>query len=265
VIADSALKDLLSGTTKSRKALFLTDLYSIPGWCQLSVERNLLISLLKMTQTEAVKLEDVNKEAKLPASVTETLLDKLQYENLVYLKGNLVEVDAESRLKIAVRAIELGADVERVNEFLRWQEFEAMATLALELNGYVAKKNVRFKHNGRRWEIDVVGCHKPLVLCIDCKHYHHGMHPSTMAKMAASQAERVEAFAESLPSVSSDFACVKWERAKFIPLILSLVPFAPKFCGDIPVVPVLQMQNFVSQLPLNVESLKYFTRKFSHL
>jgi hypothetical protein len=91
------------------------------------------------------------------------------------------------------------------------------------------------------------------------------MHPSTLTKMAASQAERVAAFADSLPSKTLDLPCVKWSKAKFVPVILSLIPFSPKFCGQVPIVPVLQLQDFLSHLPLNVELLKYFSREFSHL
>jgi Holliday junction resolvase-like predicted endonuclease len=249
----------------SLKSLVLIHLAIFCGGALLSIERNLLISLLKLTENGAVEQKSVNKDARLPASLTSTLLEKLQNENLVYLKEGSVEVDTESRLKLAVKAVELGADVERISDFLRWQEFEAIAAVALELNGYATKKNVRFKHAGRRWEIDVVGCRKPLVLCIDCKHWHHGMHASTLTKMAAAQAERVAAFADSLPSTTIDLPCSKWSKAKFVPVILSLIPFAPKFCDNVPVVPVLQLQDFVSQLPLNVELLRYFSREFSHL
>ena len=231
----------------------------------MSVERNLLVSILKLTSNGVISLECVNKEASLPASTTSMLLHKLQNQNLVYIKGGFVESNTECRLKLAARAIELGADAERISELLSWQEFEAITALALERNGYVVEKNVRFKHEGKRWEIDVVGFRKPLVLCIDCKHWHQGMRPSTLKKMAASQANRTLAFAEFLPNFTFAVPCVKWERAKFVSVILSLIPFDPKYCDGTPIVPVLQMQDFVYQLPLNVDSLKYFTRKFSHL
>ena len=231
----------------------------------MSVERNLLISLLKMTEKGAAKQEHVNLDARVPSSVGLMLLGKLQNENLLYLRDGMVEVDAQSRLKLAVKAVELGADIQHISDHLGWQEFEAIAALALELNGFVALKNVRFKHAGRRWEIDVVGCRKPLVLCIDCKHWHHGIHASTIRKMTESQAERVEAFANYLPNVAFDLPCAKWDRAKFVPVILSLVPFGSKFCDQVPVVPVLQLQDFISQLPLNVDSLRFFLREFRHL
>jgi hypothetical protein len=231
----------------------------------LSVERNLLISLLKLTQNGAVGQEILKTDAKLPDNTTSSLLSKLQRENLVKVERGIVKVDGDARLKLAVKAAELGIDLGRISDFLSWQEFEAMAALALDLNGYIARKNVRFKHGERRWEIDVVGCRKPLVLCIDCKHWQHGMQPSTLSKMAQDQVQRAEEFAQSLPIKKLNLPCTSWTKAKFVPVILSLVAFNPKYSNGIPVVPVLQLQDFVSQLPLNVNSLRNFTREFSHL
>jgi Holliday junction resolvase-like predicted endonuclease len=218
-----------------------------------------------MTEKGAVRQEDVNIDSKLPKSATSFLLQNLQSHNLVYLEGDKITVNPQSRIKLAVKAVQLGADVENVSNFLSWQEFESIAALALEYNGYTTKKNMRFKHNGRRWEIDVVGCRKPLVLCVDCKHWHHGMHPSTLRKMVEAQSNRVEAFADFLPNKTADLPCLQWEKAKFIPIILSLVPFGEKFYGQVPVVPVLMLQDFISQVPLHADSLRHFNRIFSHL
>jgi len=76
-----------------------------------SVERNLLISLLKLTKEGPVLIENVNKEARIPSSVSLELLEKLQNEDLIYLKNGAVEVDSNSRLKLAVKATSLGAVV----------------------------------------------------------------------------------------------------------------------------------------------------------
>jgi len=231
----------------------------------LSVEKDLLISVLKLTKNQAVKQESIKSDAKLPSSVVCFLLGKLQTENLLYLKDGLVEVTAESRLKIAVKAVQLGADVERVSDFLQWQEFETMTAVALECNGYVTAKNVRFTHETKRCEIDVVGCKRPLVVCVDCKQWHHGMGQSALKRMVESQTARVAAFAGFLPNKKRDFSCVKWEKATFIPIILSLIPISTKFFNQVPVVPVLQLQDFLNQLPLNLEMVKCFPRKFEHL
>jgi Holliday junction resolvase-like predicted endonuclease len=231
----------------------------------LVIERDLLISLLKLTKNEVVYVKDVNLEAKLPSAATLKLLHKLQSENLVYLEGDKIEADSSCRLRQAVKAVELGADIERVSNFLGWQEFEEFAALSLERNGYAVKKNVHFKSATRRWEIDVVGCRKPLVICIDCKHWHQGMHFSALSKIVASQIERVHAFEATLPAVSLDFECSRWKHAKIVPVVLSLVVSRFKFVDNVPVVPVLQFQDFLSQLPTNVDSLKFFSREFMHL
>ena len=231
----------------------------------LIIERDLLISLLKLTKDGPVLLERVNKDARIASDIVRKLLEKLQNEGFLYLKNDFAEVASANRLRLAVKAISLGADVEHVSEFLRWQEFEAITAVALERNGYVTRKNVRFKHGGRRWEIDVVGCRKPIVLCMDCKRWQRSMNPSALKRIVKAQVERARALADTLPSPSLKVECVKWNKAKFIPAILSLMPCSFKFYANVPVVPVLQLQDFLTQLPAYVESLKYFTKEFSHL
>src|SRR3990172_4104958 len=226
---------------------------------------NLVISLLKLTRAGSVLIENVNRDARIPSDVTKKLLQNLQNQELVYLKGDEVEADTSGRVKLAIKAVSLGADVEQVSSLLCWQEFEEIAAFTLRNNSYVVAKNVRFKHGGRKWEIDVVGCRKPLVVCVDCKHYHHGMSPSAMQKIAEAQTQRTKALAESLPNVTMKLDCASWDKAKFVPAILSLLPSRVKFCDDVPIVPILQLQDFISQLPIQVESLTYFRKEFSHL
>jgi Holliday junction resolvase-like predicted endonuclease len=193
------------------------------------------------------------------------MLKKLQNQYLIEINDEFIEADTQMRLGLAIKAIELGADIENISNFLAWQEFEEMAAIALNKNGYVTKKNVRFKQNGKRWEIDVVGCKKVIVICIDCKHWHHSIHHSTLKKIVSAQIERVTAFSDSLPNPSIDIECIKWRNAKFVPAILSLIPGPSKFVDNVPVIPVLQLQDFLNQLPAHIESLKHFSRAFSHL
>ncbi|MEM4733177.1 MAG: restriction endonuclease, partial [Candidatus Bathyarchaeia archaeon] len=137
----------------------------------MSVEIEVLISLIKLTQNGAVLIEDVNNAIRLPKDIIRDLLEKFQNEELLNLQSGIVKITRDKRLRLAIKAVSLGADVEHVSSFLRWQEFEDIAAAALERNGYSVVENLHFKHQGRRWEIDVVGCKKPLVVCIDCKHW----------------------------------------------------------------------------------------------
>jgi Holliday junction resolvase-like predicted endonuclease len=193
------------------------------------------------------------------------LLGKLQNEGLVYLKSESVEVDSSMRLKLAVKAASLGADVEHISNLLCWQEFEEIAAFALKNNGYAVANNVRFKHVARKWEIDVVGCKKPLVICIDCKHWQHAIAPSVLKRIVDLQVERTRALVDSLPSISLKLECTKWSNAKFIPSVLSLMPSSFKFYDKVPVVPIFQLQDFLNQLPAYTESLKFFPKTFNSL
>jgi Holliday junction resolvase-like predicted endonuclease len=231
----------------------------------MSVERNLLISILKLTKDGPILIESVNREARIPSVVTLKLLDKLKKENLIYLKPDIIDVDSRSRLKIAIKAASLGADIEHISDLLCWREFEEIAAIALKNNGYIVKNNVRFKHEGKRWEIDVVGCKKPLVICIDCKHWQRTISSSALNRIVDLQSQRTLALADSLPNISLKLECAKWEKTKFIPAVLSLVPSSFKFYEKVPVVPVLQLQDFISQLPAYTESLKFFSKSIRNL
>jgi hypothetical protein len=225
----------------------------------------MLISILKMTKKGAAKQEQLNSDAKVPSITLLKLLQKLQNEGLLYLKDDCVESFAEGRLSLAMKALQAGADVELVSALLDWREFEAMASLALDYNGYVTLKNLHFTHVKKRWEIDIVGCKKPLVVCIDCKHWNRALKPASLRIMVESQIARVEAFAESLPIKKHNVVCSKWEKSTFIPVIVSLVQSSFKLYSGVPIVPVLQIQDFVHNLPLNLDSVKTISRKFEHL
>jgi len=231
----------------------------------MSVESNLVISLLKLTKKGPVLTESVNKDAHIPSATGRKLLFKLQNEGLIYLKKGSVEVESGCRLKLAVKAVFLGADVERVSNLLCWQEFEEITAFALKNNGYTVSSNVRFKNAARRWEIDVVGCKKPLVVCIDCKHWQHAIAPSALKRIVDSQVERTKALADSLPNIALKLECAKWSEAKFIPCILSLMPSSFKFIYEVPIVPILQLQDFLNQLPAYTESIKFFPKTFNSL
>jgi Holliday junction resolvase-like predicted endonuclease len=229
------------------------------------IERKLIMSLLKLTKDGPVSIENVKKDSRITLDVAANLLQKLQDEGAVYLRNGRIKASSEGRLLLAVKATYLGMDVEQASSFLCWQEFESIATLALKNNGYDVAKNVRFKQISRKWEIDVIGCKKPLVVCVDCKHYHHGLSPSAMKKIVDAQVERTKALAETLPNVALKVNCTKWIKAKFVPVVLSLLPASSKFCGNVPIVPVLQFQDFLSQLPAYANSLMHFHRNFQHL
>ncbi|MCL1977488.1 MAG: NERD domain-containing protein [Candidatus Bathyarchaeota archaeon] len=226
----------------------------------MSVERNLILSLLKLTQKSSVLAKQVKNDAKLPSETMYVLLEKLQSEDLLNLNSEVVEVSVNDRLKLAVKAVSLGADIQQISDLLCWQEFEEITAMALHNNGFVVYKNVRFKNSDRKWEIDAIGCKQPLVVCIDCKHWGRSISPSVISKIAIAQANRTKALSETLPNPKLQLECTKWKNIQFIPAILSLIPSSLKFYDNIPLVPILQLQDFLNQLPAYMYQLKSFPK-----
>jgi len=226
----------------------------------MNIERELIISVLKLTKNGLISAEVVSKDAKMPFEVTKNLVKRLQSDGLLYLQDHVIEVNGLKRLRLAVRAIEFGADPERVSGFLDWREFENIAAVAFERNGYSVKKNLRFMHAGRRWEIDIIACRRPVVVCVDCKHWHHGMYPSAIRSVVEEQVERTCALAESFPKLAEKIEFTSWSRVKLVPAILSLVTARSKFFDNVPIVSVLQLQDFINQLPAYANTLKHFSK-----
>lgn len=226
----------------------------------MNVEKNLIITLLKLTKNGPVSHELINKEANIPLQNCRKLLSKLQNDGLVYVNKSFVEADGIQRLKLAVKALSLGADIGTVSAFLRWREFEEIAATALERNGYSVAKNIHFSYAGRKWEMDIVGCRKPIALCIDCKHWRRAISPSALKEIVEEQMQRTWAFAEALPALADKVECAMWDSVCLVPAVLSLIAGKFKFYNDVPIVPVLQLQDFLSQLPAYVNSLRHFTK-----
>jgi len=225
----------------------------------MAVERDLVISILKLTKTGPVRRELVSRDARVPVQVADGMLKKLSGMELIRYRGQLIEVSPSQRVRMAVRVVELGADPERVCRVLEWGEFEEIAVKAFEANNFMVRRRFRFKWAGRRWEVDVLGCKEPLVACVDCKHWRRGWRGSAIIRAVEAQVERTQALAEALPSLHKKAGLVNWKKAVLVPMILSLVPGPFKFYKNTPIVPILQLPSFLNELPAYTTSLTRFS------
>ena len=228
----------------------------------MAFERNFLVSVLKLTKGGPVAKELVAKDAGIPTQTADQLLKKFCEAGLIQQRRKTIEASSNQRVKIAIHAINSGADFERVCRFLEWIEFENMAAAAFEANNFDVRRRFRFRWVGRRWEIDVLGCREPLIACVDCKHWSHGWRESAIRKAVEAQALRTKVLAEALPSLQKEIGLVQWRQATLIPVVLSLVPGPLKFYNKVPIVPILQLQNFLNELPAYVTSLTHFSACF---
>lgn len=224
-------------------------------------ERNLLFHILQLTRGGAAHKEQISLESEIPQQITEKYLKKFSQAGLIKLREKTVEATPSQRIKIAIQAIQSGADSERVCRALEWKEFENLAAVAFEANQFAVKRSFRFNWAGRRWEIDILGYTKPLIVCADCKHWLHGWRNSSIAKAVVLQVERTRMLAEALPSLLEKIDLTGWKEVILVPAVVSLVPGPFKFYNRVPTVPVLQLQNFLEELPGHVTQLTHFVAK----
>jgi len=227
----------------------------------MTVERDVLLSLLRLTLDGPVRKELIAKVAKAPTQTTEQALRKLSQSDLFHEHKGVIESSPSQRVKMAVYALRLAADFERVCALLSWSEFESIAAQAFEANGYRVMRNFRFKQALKKWEIDVIGLKKPLILCVDCKHWKRGWRKAATFKAVEAQIERTEAFAKALPNYYQKVRLEDWQTATLIPIVMSLTLGPCKFYNDVPIVPILQIQDFINELPAQVHLLKSFRQK----
>jgi len=221
-------------------------------------EREVLVSILKLTREGPSKIGDIAKDARVLNQVVHQVVEKGSGLGFFELDGKFIVARGEQRLQIACRAIELGADIERVCKLLAWTEFEDISVLAFEANDFKIKKHFRFSWSGRRSEIDILGLKEPIVASADCKHWHRGWRGSASRKAAEKQAERTRALAEASISLHRKIGIEKWKDAYFVPMVLSLMPGAIKLYNGLPVVSVLQLRDFLQKMHGYVDEIKHF-------
>jgi len=225
------------------------------------IERQILISLLKLTRQGPFRKELLSKDSRIPMQVVNEVLERLCKDGLCQQRKGVVDATPTQRVKVAVRAIRLGADFERASSFLQWKEFENLAAEAFKANHYDVTSNFHFKQAGKRWEIDLLACKEPLIVCVDCKHWHHGWSRAALVKTVEMQIERTKALADAFPLVYEKTGLETWKYAIFIPTVLSLTPGPFKFHNKVPIVPILQLQNFLNELPIHRPLLTHFSIK----
>jgi Holliday junction resolvase-like predicted endonuclease len=228
---------------------------------QNTAEKEVVNSLLRLTQNGPIDIEVLQKEVKIPFEIIVQVLHKLSESCYVDLQSNKVEASPSQRIKLAIYTLQLGADIEKVCRYLKWKEFESFGAQAFEANNFQVISNFRFKQANKRWEIDLLGCRQQFIACVDCKHWRHGWRESAIIRVVDAQIERTRAFASMLFLNWDKVGLKGWKDATVIPIILSLVTGPFKFYKKVPIVPVLQLRDFINDMPGEAALLTHFYSK----
>jgi hypothetical protein len=101
------------------------------------------------------------------------------------------------------------------------------------------------------------------MVCVDCKHWRRTLTLSAVKRVAEQQTMRTIAFSESLPYPNAGFDCASWKEITFVPMVVTLIPASFKFHDAVPIVPILELNDFLAQLPVNLSLIKSFVKQAS--
>jgi len=223
-------------------------------------------ALLRETkQTCDCLISEIVASSRTCRSLVEESLLKLRQVDAVSIVGEEIHISPEQRLRVAELAIREGVDPERIARELRWQEFEAFADRVLRLNAFVTLKHFVFKSLGRRFEIDVIGAKEPLLLCIDCKHWHHGWAPSKVTRSARDQVERVLSLSQVLRAGDARLPTFEWHLIRVLPIVMTLADVSPRLIEGVPIVSALRFASFLSEINPCVDQLRFLDVRASQL
>ena len=188
-----------------------------------------------------MSVTDFSVICELDEITAKELLYTLVQNGIGILNDDLVDFDIPNdRLQTALFAINLGADVEDVSEYLNWKDFESLTGIILEEKDFEVTKNLILTKP--RMEIDVIGKKMDIALLIDCKHWKN-MSKSALDEIVKKQIERVKHF-------------VSTENMSALPVIVTLHQETIQFIGNVPIVPIMKLSSFLDEFVGNLDSLK---------
>jgi hypothetical protein len=141
-----------------------------------------------------------------------------------------------------------GTPLEEAMKDLEWKDFEGVVSDAFEANGFRTKRNLRFSHEKRRYEVDVVALERPRLVAVDCKHWGIRVGKGS-ALRAASLAQLNRAMnlgkkAHEIPGMGVG----GWGEATIVPCIVTLYEERVVEHGGVMVVPLAKLNSFIEEL-----------------
>lgn len=217
-----------------------------------------ILSIIKLSSKEPTNLNDISEDSMVSINIIKQLVSNLAGEGYLSVSNHKVTTSPEQRVNLAVMALQRGADVEHVCKFLDWKEFEDLALITLEDNGFSTIKHFRFKSFDKRFEIDILGFKEPIILSVDCKHWKRSWQRAATIKMVKKQNERTKELAKTLYSLLGKIGIKHWRKAKLLPVIITLSDSPIRFYEKIPIVAIHRFQNFITDLPSYFEGLAFY-------
>lgn len=223
-----------------------------------STARLILQLILEKTKEGSAASDELKEALIITDEAFNSILRNLREDGLINWDGHQIEVTLEQRIELSVRAIQNGADFEKISNNLGWKEFEELVARVFRENGYNTRSRYRFQAEGRRWEIDVLATSYPYIVCAECKHYTTGMGNSTARNIIETHIEKTEVMSKHIGELAKKIGVQQWKDAIMVPITLTLKPTKMSFYRRMPSVSVFMLPSFLAEFPGYMERMKYF-------
>jgi hypothetical protein len=204
---------------------------------------SLILRAIPVINEGSLSFDDFALATGLGRQASIELVRLLTRNEIGYVDSDFIRFGQLDRLRTAMLAIRMGADVEQLSGMLSWRDFELLATSILDASGYVAQHSFRLKKP--RIEIDVVGVKDRIALLIDCKHWKRSSTSETK-RFASLQIRRAEVFVRAR----------KGEIELAVPVILTLHLESITFADNVPVVPIIKLRSFLNEMQGYLNEIK---------
>lgn len=206
-----------------------------------------LLALLKVSNDSNISTTNFFEMHGFSENYAVETLKEVSHLGLCEYKNGYFYISQSDRIKIIIKCLEDGIDLERICKAAGWREFEDIVTIILTSNGYATKKHLRFKYERKGYEIDVLALKTPLSLAVECKRWKKSWQPATLKKIVEIHKQKTWFLSKSLPNLHNKLDNNIKEDLKIVPVILILSETPLIIHEGIPLVPIVRFQNFLEQ------------------
>lgn len=172
----------------------------------------------------------------------------------VKIDNNIIIVD--NRLELILYGLKLGLPVKRLSRYINWRDFEKVSAKILSSHGYIVYTNVLFTRP-KRLEIDVLGIDEGTgrTIVIDCKHWKHGISPSSIIEVGRKHIERVKNFLKYMSWISRKYPLINKVKYAIPVLVTFTIPKIRKVDNMLIVLSIGELNNFLIDIHIVLEDL----------
>lgn len=177
--------------------------------------------------------------------------EQVPSELLAYLKDELGRDPKEDLVGASFLLIKLGVSPEKAVALLHWKGFEKLCERGLEINSFHTKRNIRFKVEGRKHEIDVLAWDSDIIMALDCKMWSKGRSPRAYKVMEAAdkQYKRSEALKQALEIGKIEGLKIEEGKSVIVPCVVTWLDFGVALSKKgVPIVPLSKLPSFLNDI-----------------